>query len=192
MAQGRIRYRCFLPDLTEFTVPPCTGPNYQQSTSPRVAPSEVIARERLLAEREGFEPSVPLLGVHTISSRAPSTARSPLRATKTQPGIRCFSPLRRELAQDCRDPKRSALPCSRHPPKRLHPPSALHRASGERFLTCFVTSTRTYHRRFYGPSQNGRNLHASRPRIVHLFRSACDAMTCGRTLHLPSTYRGKN
>ena len=33
MAQGRIRYRCFLPDLTGFTVPPCTGPNYQQSTS---------------------------------------------------------------------------------------------------------------------------------------------------------------
>ena len=32
-----------------------------------------------LAERGGFEPPVPLLGVHTISSRAPSTARSPLR-----------------------------------------------------------------------------------------------------------------
>jgi hypothetical protein len=30
---GATRYRCFLPDLTEFTVPPCTGPNYQQSTS---------------------------------------------------------------------------------------------------------------------------------------------------------------
>jgi hypothetical protein len=26
-----------------------------------------------MAEREGFEPSVPLLAVHTISSRAPST-----------------------------------------------------------------------------------------------------------------------
>jgi hypothetical protein len=33
VAQGKIRYRCFLPDLTGFTVPPCTGPNYQQSTS---------------------------------------------------------------------------------------------------------------------------------------------------------------
>ena len=32
-----------------------------------------------MAERGGFEPPVPLLGVHTISSRAPSTARSPLR-----------------------------------------------------------------------------------------------------------------
>src|SRR4029450_8621359 len=34
-----------------------------------------------MAERGGFEPPVPLLGVHTISSRAPSTARSPLRFT---------------------------------------------------------------------------------------------------------------
>ena len=33
-----------------------------------------------MAERGGFEPPVPLLGVHTISSRAPSTARSPLPA----------------------------------------------------------------------------------------------------------------
>ena len=31
-----------------------------------------------MAERGGFEPPVPLLGVHTISSRAPSTARPPL------------------------------------------------------------------------------------------------------------------
>jgi hypothetical protein len=30
---GEIRYRCFLPDLTEFAAPSCTGPNYQQSTS---------------------------------------------------------------------------------------------------------------------------------------------------------------
>jgi hypothetical protein len=36
-----------------------------------------------MAEREGFEPSVPLLGVHTISSRAPSTARSPLHSHLT-------------------------------------------------------------------------------------------------------------
>jgi hypothetical protein len=71
VAQGKLRYRCFLPDLTGFTVPPCTGPNYQQSTSQVSTCS--------MAERGGFEPPVPLLGVHTISSRAPSTARSPLR-----------------------------------------------------------------------------------------------------------------
>ena len=91
MAQGCFRYRCFLPDLTGFTVPPCTGPNYQQSTSPKRATGNDSAILTLavancltpiaypMAEREGFEPSVPLLGVHTISSRAPSTARSPLR-----------------------------------------------------------------------------------------------------------------
>ena len=32
-----------------------------------------------VAEREGFEPSVHLLGVHTISSRAPSASRASLR-----------------------------------------------------------------------------------------------------------------
>ena len=125
MAQGRLRYRCFLPDLTGFTVPPCTGPNYQQSTSraarlrgelstQHVYSNSTIIQSKnqpnktssacrrdvqiyatrgvmhrnfepgtrnskAVAEREGFEPSVPLLGVHTISSRAPSTARSPLR-----------------------------------------------------------------------------------------------------------------
>ncbi len=31
-----------------------------------------------MAEREGFEPSVHLLNVHTISNRAPSTTRTPL------------------------------------------------------------------------------------------------------------------
>ena len=38
-----------------------------------------------MAERGGFEPPVPLLGVHTISSRAPSTARSPLRSRLPRP-----------------------------------------------------------------------------------------------------------
>jgi hypothetical protein len=32
-----------------------------------------------VAEREGFEPSEHLLGIHTISSRAPSAARASLR-----------------------------------------------------------------------------------------------------------------
>ena len=30
--------------------------------------------DKLMAEREGFEPSVPLLAAHTISSRAPSAS----------------------------------------------------------------------------------------------------------------------
>ncbi len=32
-----------------------------------------------MAERAGFEPAVHLLGAHTISSRAPSASRAPLR-----------------------------------------------------------------------------------------------------------------
>jgi hypothetical protein len=90
VAQELIRYRCFLPDLTGFAVLPCTGPNYQQSTSRRSRsccygeqdPSPSAGSLSLpiaVAERGGFEPPVPLLGAHTISSRAPSTARSPLR-----------------------------------------------------------------------------------------------------------------
>ena len=64
MAQGLIRYRCFLPDLTGFTVPPCTGPNYQQSTSS-------LAQCRL-----GGEGGILTLGTgltaHTISRLAPA------------------------------------------------------------------------------------------------------------------------
>ena len=35
--------------------------------------------EMNLAEREGFEPSAPVLPAHTISSRAPSAARTSLQ-----------------------------------------------------------------------------------------------------------------
>ena len=38
-----------------------------------------------VAERVGFEPTVHLLGRHTISSRAPSAARSPLQSGKGLP-----------------------------------------------------------------------------------------------------------
>ncbi len=38
-----------------------------------------------MAEREGFEPSIHLLGVHTISSRAPSASRTSLR--KAPPSV---------------------------------------------------------------------------------------------------------
>jgi hypothetical protein len=53
-------------------------------SSPKPREAEGIDFEQMqvvgMAERGGFEPPVPLLGVHTISSRAPSTARSPLRS----------------------------------------------------------------------------------------------------------------
>jgi integrase len=52
--------------------------------SPKPRETDEIKSEQMqvvgMAERGGFEPPVPLLGVHTISSRAPSTARSPLRS----------------------------------------------------------------------------------------------------------------
>ena len=44
-------------------------------------------------EREGFEPSVPF-PVHTISSRAPSTARSPLQGNRERTGTRESGPSR--------------------------------------------------------------------------------------------------
>ena len=104
---GESRYRCFLPDLTEFTGPPCTGPNYQHSTSARTVTPPYLCWEkqypdhwavsRFPACHRGFNrkrtlsplrcvpwrrgrdsnPRYPF-GVHTISSRAPSTARPPL------------------------------------------------------------------------------------------------------------------
>ena len=111
MAQGCFRYRCFLPDLTGFTVPPCTGPNYQQSTSPKRQQRMVqlsydcfclclapIANP--MAERGGFEPPVPLLGVHTISSRAPSTARSPLRSGISSTCVPCPTLFSRQCLQN--------------------------------------------------------------------------------------------
>ena len=70
MAQGLIRYRCFLPDLTEFTVPPCTGPNYQQSTShkrvnSRATQSEPrrLSRRSVISDRRnGGEGGIRTLG----------------------------------------------------------------------------------------------------------------------------------
>jgi hypothetical protein len=34
----------------------------------------ILKPKKIMAEREGFEPSVPLLAAHTISSRAPSAS----------------------------------------------------------------------------------------------------------------------
>ena len=106
---GESRYRCFLPDLTEFTGPPCTGPNYQHSTSTRkeTSPKPMLHKKqypdhwavsRFPACHRRFNRKRPMsppalheswrrgrdsnprypFGVHTISSRAPSTARPPL------------------------------------------------------------------------------------------------------------------
>jgi hypothetical protein len=61
--------------------------------SPKPREAEEIDFEQMqvvgMAERGGFEPPVPLLGVHTISSRAPSTARSPLRIGTSSTYVPC-------------------------------------------------------------------------------------------------------
>ena len=44
--------------------------SFQYSSTPILQYPMVL----VMAEREGFEPSVPLLTVHTISSRAPSAS----------------------------------------------------------------------------------------------------------------------
>ena len=60
-----LAYRCSLPGLTGFAVLYCMRPGLLQGLVH-------------MAEREGFEPSVPLLAVHTISNRAPSASRASL------------------------------------------------------------------------------------------------------------------
>ncbi len=77
---GEFRYRCFLPDLTGFAAPSCTGPNYQQSTSDfgnSVRLNALVFTARLLlpspafphvAERGGFEPPVLFWSTHDFQS----------------------------------------------------------------------------------------------------------------------------
>jgi hypothetical protein len=74
---GEFRYRCFLPDLTGFAAPSCTGPNYQQSTSDSVGLNAPVFTSRLLlpspaffhvAERGGFEPPVLFWSTHDFQS----------------------------------------------------------------------------------------------------------------------------
>jgi hypothetical protein len=74
---AKVRYRCSLPGLAGFT-------------SPRY-PDPVTATAKQLAERQGFEPWVPLR-IHTRSRRAPSTARSPLRTADTARTFRSDRP----------------------------------------------------------------------------------------------------
>ena len=58
--------RCFLPDLTGFTIRRSTGPG-RQTTMPKIW------------RREGdSNPRYTFVGIHTISSRAPSAARTSL------------------------------------------------------------------------------------------------------------------
>src|SRR5262245_43020600 len=72
-------YRCFLPDLAGFADCPSQS---RHRRAPKRCPKTII----VVAEREGFEPSVELLTLHTISSRAPSTTRSSLHGRRGHAG----------------------------------------------------------------------------------------------------------
>src|SRR5438093_9953261 len=83
-AQRDSRYRCFLPDLTGFATLSCAGPNHHRP-APRGGDGQ---RTRLGHEAQGDadrtsgEGGIRTLGtlwVHTLSRRAPSAARAPLR-----------------------------------------------------------------------------------------------------------------
>ncbi len=103
---GGPAYRCSLPGLAGFAGSRRVGPSLHRLPA-RLSPNRGnlgrefdparadcgyraplpprLARPRWLtaghmAEREGFEPSVRLLDVHTISSRAPSSTRASLRS----------------------------------------------------------------------------------------------------------------
>ena len=73
------QYRCCLPALAEFSIYRREG---QQGP-----PLKRAMGLKLVAEREGFEPSKRGLAVYTLSRRAPSTARTPLRRCKS-PGVK--------------------------------------------------------------------------------------------------------
>ncbi len=62
---GWNRYRCFLPDLAGFAALHCARPSYQRR--PQALPPDVIRdisihlkteKNKIMAEREGFEPSI--------------------------------------------------------------------------------------------------------------------------------------
>ena len=67
-------YRCFLPDLAGFAPTHCARPDYQQR--PQTA-GKAKPPVKIMAEREGFEPSIHV-NVYTLSRRVPSAARTSL------------------------------------------------------------------------------------------------------------------
>ncbi len=75
---GMGRGRCFLPDLTGLATLPLR--------KTRLSAPPVNTDHEVMAEREGFEPSVHA-NAHTISSRAPSASRASLQqqASKESP-----------------------------------------------------------------------------------------------------------
>ena len=75
------RYRCFLPDLAGFSTwrrEGTDGATIETGAHGNVQPPRT-SPQRILAERAGFEPAKRGLAAYTLSRRAPSTTRTPLR-----------------------------------------------------------------------------------------------------------------
>jgi hypothetical protein len=129
VAQGLVRYRCFLPDLTGFTAPPCTGPNYQQSTSYNFSESRDRRPDPRLAFSTGFSafPSGGEGGIRTPGTLVRGThdfQSCTFNRSVTSP-VWHFEHLR-------------ALPCSSQLPMS---PKCLHGKILGRFANCFVNLT---------------------------------------------------
>jgi hypothetical protein len=81
-------------------------------------------RSLMLAERLGFEPRVDLSGLHTLSRRAPSTARPPLLNVGPYRQTRSVTAKRRARDSNPHEPrgpvdfKSTALPVRTSPPRR--------------------------------------------------------------------------
>ena len=102
-----VRYRCFLPDLTEFAGPTCTGPDCQQSTSSRQPcrlgrepvfnrfrgsnqqPMPVPDRHGKYLELRDLYPSSGETGQHTIGERL--RPRGMGEAAVSSTASRCYS-----------------------------------------------------------------------------------------------------
>jgi hypothetical protein len=85
------RYRCFLPDLTGFAQPRRAGSGFNARSAVRsrrrVTTGPFFGPLKTMAERVGFEPTIQLVAVYTLSRRAPSTELGHLSAF-TFPGDR--------------------------------------------------------------------------------------------------------
>ena len=78
---GAVRYRCFLPDLTGFAGPTCTGPDCQQSTSR--PPTMFIERGPVFSRFSGLPPDTAT-EADVFALRWPATASRNLSACSSR------------------------------------------------------------------------------------------------------------
>ena len=107
-------YRCFLPDLAGFTGFYCTGPSPffkfkvlstrkdNRSCSLSLSTQYSSLSTVRMAERVGFEPTVPLLG-RMLSKHVDSTTLAPLRTKFSRGGILTWGPVTSKLTVGVHD-----------------------------------------------------------------------------------------